>query len=84
MANRLCGKYFIHQKCGTLHHPAGTAAGAETTPFAAESDQTLVMTVFTAHTQKAIFQPTTLEKIFELSLNVTRQALSLTLQRGLI
>ncbi|KZY34186.1 hypothetical protein A3752_24970 [Oleiphilus sp. HI0081] len=42
-----------------------------------------MMAILAADTQKAIFQPTTLEKIFELSLNVTRQALSLTLQRGL-
>lgn len=41
------------------------------------------LAILGANTQKAIFQPTTLEKILEPSLNVTRRALSLAHQRGI-
>jgi hypothetical protein len=41
LAHRLFGQYLIDQQGRTLHHPPGTATGAETAPLTTESDQAL-------------------------------------------
>jgi len=45
----------IDQQRGTLRHSPGTTAGAYPAPFATESHQALMMTVFAPHTQKTAF-----------------------------
>jgi hypothetical protein len=65
LAYGFAGQHFINQQCGTFGHAPCTTARTEPAVLATKRHQMLSMTSITAHTQKTMFQSTTLEVIIK-------------------
>jgi hypothetical protein len=69
----LMREYLIFEQARILGHAPRAATGAETAALTAKSDQAFLVAGFTAHAEKAIFQSTALQVVFELPLHVVGQ-----------
>jgi hypothetical protein len=71
----------IDQVCGRLHHAPCATAGAKAAALTTECHQVLVAAAVALHPQKAVFQKSTLQVVFELPTYERRQVAIRVLHR---
>jgi len=83
MPHRLTRQDFIYQQSSAVSYTTRTATGTETTAFATECHQFLVVARLTANPQESMLQPATLQVLIKFSADESGQVLALAGQFGL-
>ena len=83
LPHRLTRQDFIYQQSSAVSHTTRTATGTETTAFATECHQFLVVARLTTNPQEAMPQPAALQVLIKFSANESGQVFALAGQFGL-